>query len=141
MYRKLCELKWDVSAWKEGWLSLYSEEEPLRRKRWTITNQLKEIALSASDTLITSNPAIATQRGGGTIHYWTGSGCGLPRGDGVIETLTAVVWRGRWPLYPWQRSTGTVKAQSLKTKITVQKKKFDNISFNCAGVNSHDDHC
>ena len=46
-------------------------------------------------------------------------GCGLPRGDIVIQTFTARVRRGRRPLYPWQWSTWTIKTEPLKTKVTV----------------------
>lgn len=87
-YGKLCELKGDVASREVNWLSLYSEVEPLRGKCWTITNQLKEITLSASNTRITSHLTIATEREGINVVYgaasWTGRGCGLPRGDGVI---------------------------------------------------------
>jgi hypothetical protein len=54
-------LKGDGSIGEVHWLSLDSEEEPQRGQCRTLANLLKEVALSAWNTLVTSHLTITTQ--------------------------------------------------------------------------------
>ncbi len=63
-YRKLCELKGHGLIREVHWLSLHSEEEPQRGQCRTLANLLKEIALSAWNTLVSSHLTITIQRQG-----------------------------------------------------------------------------